>query len=219
MQTVKYGNLYKAIKQVERFYWKREETEQPWTQPVLSANGTIGGDSFACAASSEYSTGSGYAWKAFDNDNTGCWGGSTYGSSAVPQWLEWYNPSGLKITQITFTSGGRTNIGGFPPKYVTTGCVKDYTIQASADGNTWIDIYTGTNTSFSVKQSITASFINEVFYKYWRIYISSINDTRGGVCIWDTSITATQLQETITPGTAEDYDFYTDENVYKGVNI
>ena len=207
-------NIYKAVKQVERTYWKREETEQPWTQPVLSANGTIGGDSFACAANTEYTDNP--AWKAFDNDANTDWQGLQ--SHGLPNILEWYNPSGLKITQITFTSGRRVSDGGFPPKYSIRFCAKNYTIQASEDGNTWVDIYTGTNTSYSEKKSITVNISNNNFYKYWRIYVNSVN-TGTYVDIWSVSVTATQLAETITPGTAEDYDFYTDETIYKGVNL
>lgn len=204
MKTVKDGNLYKAVKQVERFYWKREETEQSWTQPVLSANGTIGGDSFACVASGEKS--SYYAWKAFNNNTSDYWH-----IDSVPSWIEWYNPNPLKITKVVFTTGEHVDIGN---RYA----VKNYKIQASDDGNSWVDIYTGTNSSTGTRVSVTANISNNNFYKYWRIYVSSINAGNGAE-IWEVSVTATQLQETITPGTAEDYDFYTDEDVYKGVNL
>lgn len=204
MKTVKDGNTYKVVKQVERKYWKREETEQPWTQPVLSANGTIGGDSFACAANTEYTDNP--AWKAFDNDTNTAWEGVN--GFEFPQIIEWYNPNPLKITQIVFVTGYKRLGQGV---YY---CVKNYKIQASTDGNSWVDVFTGTNSSYSDKKSITVSISNNNFYKYWRLSVSSVN--KGNfVDIWSMAITATQLDETITPATAEDYDFYTDENIYK----
>lgn len=203
-------NIYKAVKQVERHYWKREETEQSWTQPVLSANGTIGGDSFACAANTEYIDNP--AWKAFDsNANTDWQGANSYG---LPNILEWYNPNPLNVTKIVFVTGLKE--GSLTP--IIYSCAKNYLVQASIDNTNWVDIYTGTNTSYSEKKSITVNISNNNFYKYWRIYVSSVN--KGNfVDIWSVSVTATQLQETIVPGTAENYDFYTDETVYKGVNL
>lgn len=207
MKTVKDGNLYKAVKQVERKYWKREETEQSWTQPVLSANGTIGGNSFACAANSEYNP----AWRAFDNETSNDWENN---NGDMPCWLEWYNPNALKVTQIVIVTGIK------PSQFFSEiyGCLKNYKIQASSDNSNWADIYTGSNSSYSAKKSLTINISNNNFYKYWRIYVTSVSNGNYA-SIWNVAITATQLQEIITPGTADDYDFYTDENVYKGVNL
>lgn len=207
MQTAKDGSIYKAVKQVERKYWKRETEEQPWTQPVLNANGTIGGDSFACAASNEYNP----AWRAFDNETSNDWENN---NGDMPCWLEWYNPNALKVTQIVIVTGIK------PSQFFSEiyGCLKNYKIQASSDNSNWADIYTGSNSSYSAKKSLTINISNNNFYKYWRIYVTSVSNGNYA-SIWNVAITATQLQEIITPGTADDYDFYTDENVYKGVNL
>lgn len=202
MKTVKDGNLYKAVKQVERQYWKREETEQPWTQPVLSANGTIGGDSFACAASSELSGCP--AWRAFDN-STYLW--TSAQNQQNNSWLEWYNPKKINITTLKFWTGGDYGMG----------VIKNFKIQASNDNSTWVDIETGA-TSSNTKVTITKNININQGYKYWRIFVIDTWDN-AFAGIDDVVITATQLIETIVSGTAEDYDFYTEETVYKGVNI
>ena len=190
---------YKAVKQVERQYWKREETEQPWTQPVLSANGTIGGNSFACAASSAYN--SSYAWKAFDNDLSTDWGSD--GTVPLPAYLEWYNPKPLKINKIVYRTGNALG-----------GRIIEYKIQASIDGNNWIDIYNGNNPDSTGNIEVTVNITNSGSYSYWRIYALQGNGGISIANIQEVIITATQLEETITPGTAEDYDFYTTEEVY-----
>ncbi len=200
----------RAVKDTITHYWKREETETPWTQPVLSANGTIGGDSFACAASFE---GSAYpAWKAFDN-NTG--DNSFWGSgNSYPVWLEWYNPNSIKISNIKITNG--IDI------YGDVGNLCDFYIQGSDDGNVWENVYTGVNRTSGVKLVTNIDLSLSKSYKFWRLYC--LNDysyqqvtTSNGVDISEIKITATTVEETITPGTAQDYDFYTTEEVYKAV--
>ena len=75
-----------------------------WTQPTLNANGVIGGDSVAVAASSEYSTTSGgqtivysayrpfgrvsFEWAPAEGD-TDCW-------------YEFYSPNPLSVSSIKF---------------------------------------------------------------------------------------------------------------------
>jgi len=160
---------------------KSGQQELPWTQPILSADGTIGGNSFACAGSDIY--GSGYeAWRAFDNNT------SKYAYlNAPPQWLEWYNPNPLKISKIIIKSGNEATMAN------GNSCIKNYKIQASTDNNNWIDIYTGTNSTKSSKRvAITANISSENFYKYWRIYVSSVL-SGSHINIWDVTITATQL--------------------------
>lgn len=200
MKTVKDGNLYKAVKQVERQYWKREQTEQPWTQPVLSANGTIGGDSFACAASSVLTGNAAYqAFQAFDN-STYLW--TSAKNQQNNSWLEWYNPKKIAITTLKFWTGGDYGMG----------VIKNFKIQASNDNSTWVDIETGA-TSSNANVTITKNINTNQGYKYWRIFVINTWDNMYAG-IDDVVITATQLIETIVPGTAEDYDFYTEENAY-----
>lgn len=149
---------------------KSGQQELPWTQPVLSANGTIGGNSFACAASSILS---GYeAYKAFDNSTSTYWNPASY----APQWLEWYNPNPLKITQLNFITDSNF--------YIDT-----YTIQASEDNINWRNVY---SKSGNTSANFTININDDNRYSYWRI-----NITGGG--LWNTpsvsnlTITATQI--------------------------
>ena len=124
---------------------KSGQQELPWTQPKLSANGTIGGNAFACIGNGEYSSDT-KGYKAFDKSTSTYW----YGLRGnLPYYLEWYNPVALKISQIIFTTGtARSDV-----EY----CTKDYEIQASNDGNSWISIYSGTNTKRAHKTPVTVN--------------------------------------------------------------
>jgi len=206
--------IYKQV----RVYYKRGEVETSWTQPVLSANGTIGDNAFACAASSEVGYDSIHnqyytAWKAFNGitpaqDQDGYWMAS---STSLPQWLEWYNPNPLKITRIQITGGG--NMMG-----VYVGQPTTYQIQTSNDNINWSTIYNGTNSSASTNLIIDIDINN--YYKYWRIYITATYYNLEAI-IREITITATQIVESIVPGTPDDYDFYEDvvkeiDEFYKG---
>ena len=146
------------------------QQELPWTQPVLSANGTIGGNAFACAASS---VGYNNVWNAFDNNtNTFVW------LNQSPQWIEWYNPNPLKISKVRFTS----QMGG----------VQNGNLQFSDDGITWTNIYS-INHSGSGYMNLTMDITNLTnSHKYWRIYVLA-----GGLMnspdFSEITITATQI--------------------------
>ena len=56
-------NIY-SIFSIDKYYKKIFEI-LPWTQPILTSNGTLGGDSFACSASSYPNV-----YRAFNSSNT-----------------------------------------------------------------------------------------------------------------------------------------------------
>lgn len=175
-----------------------------WQQPVLTANGTMGGDSFAVNQSSYY-TSDRQAWRAFngvDNDLAD-WNSA----QGVPQWISWYNPVPLSISKITV-------VNTFDTPYPDT--IKDYEVQVSDDNSTWTTIYSGTNTTGAGETwSIDLSSI-ENNSKYWRIYITSCNN-RNYARITELKITA---QEVIAvSGTPSDYDFVGDAKSYALRNI
>lgn len=70
-----------------------EETE--WTQPILSSNGTLGGNDYACLASTEQYP----AYYAFNGNSSDYWGPS---STSVPQSVIFYSPSSIKLTSVYF---------------------------------------------------------------------------------------------------------------------
>lgn len=102
-----------------------------WTQPVLSANGTLGGASFAVSADTATSGHDAYA--AFDGDTTTYWRCDTSAGYLIV-----YNPIPLKITAIhlapLITSG------------FVYGTPSAGSILGSDDGTTWTKLDDFTNT-------------------------------------------------------------------------
>jgi len=190
-----------TVKEIVKHYWKREQIEQPWTQPVLSANGTIGGDSFACSALNTDTRTAPYM--AFDSNKTNNFTAGWL-SKAANNYFEWYSPKALNISKldIQYMTSNSSAVG-----YLTS-----WTIQASNDGETFVDILSGTDGNFGLT---TINIQHSGYYKYWKLLPLTWSDE--WYCIVNMDITATQLTETITPGTAENYDFYTSEYIYKAV--
>ena len=193
----------KALKRIVRKYYKY--ITAPWTQPVLSANGTLGGDSFACWASSE--NGSNYAWHAFDGVITTA--NSNYWSAVgnvVPADLVFYNPYPLNVTNLRITNSYYSSQQG-----VTAGIV-----YASNDNSTWTELKQFTNTAVASNAQWNIDLSNNIgFYKYYKIHVTDTVFTYNSakyIQIMDVLITATsQLTEETTE---QDYDFYEDVDVY-----
>lgn len=202
----------KLVQNPKRYYWKRETTYDvtSWTRPNLSANGTIGGSSFACTAINAYSGKE--AYKAFDSAMDTNW--EVINNTAFPHWIEWYNPNALKITQIVIVNGYWV-----PGNYYYF--IDKWKLQASKDGDTWIDITSGTAPLY---QDLTIPISNTNFYKYWKFIVLSAQGinakSKKYAKIYDIAITATQKVPGITiivPGTENDYDYYTDGFEYKAI--
>jgi hypothetical protein len=123
-----------------------------FVQPALTANGTLGGDSFAVAAQSS----SNPAYEAFDNATGTFW--SPAQGSFFPQWIEFYNPTAIKVSSLSIaTQAGNT--------------LKRYSILGSDDGTNWTTICTVSGT-FS--GSFTAAVNSTVYYKYHRFRMEQI---------------------------------------------
>ena len=74
-----------------------------WEQPTLTSNGTMGGDSFAVAASSTVWSDGAQAWGAFNPDSF--W----HADSSSTQWIAWYNPKPLKVTKFQLLNRNTPN--------------------------------------------------------------------------------------------------------------
>ena len=161
---------------------------QDWTQPVLTENGVLGGDSFACDQSTV--RGNYYAYQAFDNmGSTTMW----HSTNSIPAWISWYNPTPLKITNVNVTN--RSSDGSYP---------KAYQLQYSDDNSTWTTTVSGNGTGGdSVSWDIPVTL--DTYHKYWRLYVISASGSNSGyVSIGEIVITA---QERLTVvGTESDYD-------------
>lgn len=134
-----------------------------FVQPVLTENGTMGGDTFACDQSNYHTEDSGdeqKAWYVFD----GKFNGQEWQVNTVKldtwYWLSWYNPQPIKISKV-----GVTNAAG---QY----SILAWKLQGSNDNSTWTDLTTGTNENVS---AVTTWYMEipeekQSFYKYYRIY-------------------------------------------------
>ena len=124
--------------------------EVTWTRPNLSENGTMGGNSCACTASTYYS--SYYPWRAFDG-STGTGWRVTGNSSGC--WLTFYSPIPIKVSQFTYTS-------------TDDEWAKSFKLDASNDNSSWEQLGTYTK-SIAAQTTHTVDTEVQGFYKYYRI--------------------------------------------------
>lgn len=166
-----------------------------FVQPILTENGIIGGNTFACAALNTDTRTAPYM--AFDSNKANAFTAGWL-SKATNNYFEWYNPKALNISklEIQYMTSNSSAVG-----YLTS-----WTIQASNDGETFIDILSGTDGNFGLT---TINIQHSGYYKYWRLLPLTWSDE--WYCIVNMDIIAT------TEG--EDYDYYSDEITYKGVNL
>jgi hypothetical protein len=177
------------VKKTTKYY---KEIEISWEQPVLTSNGTLGGDSFAVGQSStldgESSSG---AWKAFDGAGSNTrW----HSAQGLPQAIYWYNPTPLKISNVKVTN--RAKDGSY---------VNYYQLQFSDNNSDWVVVNVGTGESGD-GVSWDIPVMESGSHKYWRIYITSASGSNNNyVAIGEIEITATTT--TVIPGTPEDYTY------------
>ncbi len=140
----------------------KKEIVSDFEQPVLTGNGTVGGDSFAVEADSENNT---YraAWKAFDGNTVleDTENDQWHSGSGQPHWLEFYNPHPLKVSSVTVYNGGDNVLP------------LDWKFQVSDNGTTWVDVASGTNTNTTAGGNWSFSITNPSWHKYHRFYTSS----------------------------------------------
>lgn len=178
----------------KRKYYKYTYTD--WAQPTLTANGTLGGSSFAVDCSS-YVWAEKNAYAAFD-DGTSYWQSAV--SATEAQWLTFYNPKALKLEKIKiYNYTGETF---YYPKGIY--------IQGSNDNSTWETLYTYTGTTHVA--DITCEVSSNTAYKYHRIYIydrAYYDSSNCYAIIVDVEITAQEVIES----TSSDYDYYEYESL------
>lgn len=181
-----------AYKTGKRKYYKY--VFQDWTQPTnMTSAGTMGGDSFAVAQSSVHTSHD--FWKLFSDSDLG-W----HSAAGLPQWVSWYNPNPLKVTNLFFDGTSAGNIG-------------NVIVQACDDNSSWIDIVSFSNTNSTEDFEIDLSSNNEA-YKYWRIYITSCYYITGGKYypLINRGFTITAQEEVAVESTSSDYDYYETPN-------
>lgn len=144
------------IKSRRKRYYKNYRINNVFT-PTLTANGTMGGDTWACQADSEYNT-TYVAYNVFRS--------SSYWRSASAvsgHYLAWYSPTAYGLDGLTITNYSNSN-----------GRPTSYDIQVSDDGTTWTTVKTGTsNAGVSTSWDIDLTDVTNLS-KYWRFYINSV---------------------------------------------
>ena len=191
--TLKKGSkVYVPNGTTEQKYYKY--TYETFSQPILSADGTMGGSSFAVSANNILSNSTSYsAWKAFNNVATDYW----HSQSGFPAWIQFYNPKPLKISKIAVTN-----------RHIDGSIIKTYGVSYSDDGTNFTEFMTGTfeNPNLSTTETITiASSVGA--HKYWRISsYSCVGSNSGYTAIAEIDITA-QVQTGSVESTADDYDY------------
>ena len=136
-----------------------------WTQPKLTANGTLGGDAFACSASEET-----YSRKAYGAFNLSVdvfskeWGTSK--GSCNGAYVIFYNPLPLKVSNILVTN----TVNGDANRSFPSG-----TILGSTDGVTYVPICTFTNSIMATGATWNINVDSKVGYKYHKILCTGTN--------------------------------------------
>ena len=132
-------------------------------QPTLSANGTMGGTSFAVSCNGYYA--SGYeAWRAFNGNTSDYWD-----STMAPSTITMYNPTPLKVSKLRITN--------WSAQFPNAGSV-----QASNDNSTWTSLVSGwTNSNYTVNATWDINVNSTNYYKYYRLTVSSNTVYNNGV--------------------------------------
>ena len=147
----------------------------PFIQPELTANGTMGGDSFACNQNAYYSSTT-LAWRCFK-----AWDGSSIGesdrwqinsvSTSTYYYIEWYNPSAILVNKLTIYNAESSYT------------VRDYILQGSNDYSTWANIISGTNTNTAGKGMWEINVPDNMdAYKYFRLQCKPNTGTSLQIC-------------------------------------
>lgn len=173
--------------------------DAPWTQPILTENGVLGGESFAVAASDVYSAdGDNYQpYRMFDGDVSTSW--QSNGTTASSTYFTFYNPTPLKVTKITWSG---------TPKY---GTITAGRVFGSNNNTDWTELATfsgGTTTGGTMDLSS-----NTNYYKYYRITPTSWTDTSGTLTNgWaELNITAFYIDGYVVNKNSNGHKFYSVE--------
>ena len=160
------------------------QQEIPWVQPILTENGTLGGNNMAVASSRQPYTSYTDVWKAFDGSTSSSsrWYPAGTGSAGIPIILTIYTTEAIKISNFQFTNAA--NVNNAP---------NAFTVYGSNDNTSFTQLASFTN---SVQTSNAAWSVNlssnTGFYHYYQIEFTQWNGASvGGRGIKEIEITAT----------------------------
>lgn len=152
-----------------------------FNQPNLTANGTWGGDAFACKASSVWSADYD-AWKAF-NSGDSYWNPKS--GATHPHELYFYNPKPLKVSRL----GIRTRSNG-------NSAIKDFEVYASNDDLDYKLIKSDTSNVTAGSKDYWCDIPESAgAYKYWKI--KSLNGQGGSASYWVCTYLSIEAKEVV----------------------
>jgi len=156
----------------------------PFEQPVLSSNGTLGGNSFAVTQSPSYSSneGGGPAYQVFDGKSGTCW----YPNGSFPRELTMYNPFPLCVSNIQVTNHNDTI------RVATAG-----KIYGSNDNSNWVELTSWTNNNISNHSSWDITVNSDAYYFYHKFSITADSQSGNGAEIEKIQLTATESKSAI----------------------
>jgi hypothetical protein len=165
-----FTKLSKTIKQKEK---PSEVFDVPYEQPVLTANGTPGGDEVAMIFNHQ----DWYAFNISSTQNTQdgqYWQNYSLGDSEkqLPSYVGYYIPGGIKLTSVVLMNKSIQAGTKYTPR--------SFTIQGSNDNKVWTNLHEETNWSDyrTWNTEITIPITTDYAYKYVRINITSTGDGR-----------------------------------------
>lgn len=156
----------------------------PWTRPNLTANGIMGGASFAVSASSVSDH---PAWGAF-NGTGNQWESSN--SIKPPHWIAFYNPKKLSVSRLDIENGNNSFL-------------KTAIFQGSDDGKKWDNIQQITS-NVGNTESWSVDIAEDKGYLYHRLYITEVSNSVY-VDINEIGITA---KEIVSSSSIEEADYF-----------
>lgn len=157
-----------------------QEQEVAFEQPVLTANGTLGGDSFAVQANQN----NGWAFNVFSSLN-GEWGGTTIPKPESPTELTIYNPEALTVSSIDIQNGSTT-------AQIWSGV----NVSGSNDGTDWTLIKTINNNIRTANAWVSLGIDATVAYKYIKLSFM-VNSANAVVVIKKVTLNATVRRKVI----------------------
>ena len=176
-------------------YYKKTSTILPWTQPIITEDGILGGNTFAVGVAPNYNE---YKkiYLSFQKDLPANGGGAIAGAGSYRAYIM-YNPAPIKITNLHIK-----NVNGQQPK--------GGTVYGSNDGATWIKIKDYTNTQLASRGEWNLDLSdNNKFYHYYKVdngtYVISGNSEYAWY-LGEITITATQQASSWAECTKEEYD-------------
>lgn len=196
------SDTYKTMLTMEGNYYKYSET--PFNTPILTANNSLGGRSFAVEASAQNSA-TYAAWKAFDGlfAASNAW---VTPNNVKSGWITFYNPEKLYVTNISITNRTNTTASAI-------GAMISGTVYASNDNVYWEELITFTNnvTGSNLSWDIDLSGYTGD-YSYYKIE-GETSSSCTYLAIGEINLTAKVRTPEIS--TSQDWDFYESYNTYR----